>query len=116
MREKLTDRRASTNIAVDFVTAAGSTIKLQVTFGIDASGRVREVFCGNFKAGSDSHALIMDGCVLLSRLMQHNDSLDDLADTLCQPPSYLGTIAKAAAALNKETSTLDNDHADSANP
>jgi hypothetical protein len=44
----------------------------------------------------------MDGCVLLSKLMQHGVDLDAIAASLCQPPSFLGAVAKAAADFDKE--------------
>ncbi len=81
----------------------GQVQPLQVTFGLDAeTGTVREVFCADFKAGSDNHAVITDACVLLSRLMQHGTPLDELAASLCSPPSLIGVIAAAAAKFRHE--------------
>jgi hypothetical protein len=72
-----------------------------VTFGFDENGELREVFCADFKAGSDMHAVVTDACILLSRLLQHGDSSTELARTLCNPPSLIGSIARAAEEINK---------------
>lgn len=101
-RERLPDRRPSYNATVHYALGRGKEIALQVTFGLDAQKRVREVFCADFKAGSDNQALMMDGCVLLSKLMQHGVDLDAIAASLCQPPSFLGAVASAAADFDKE--------------
>jgi hypothetical protein len=97
MRDKLTDRRYSVNMHVPFVTPQGRMIKLLVTIGFDDSHRPREVFCADFKAGSDLHAVVMDACILLSRLLQHGDSPAELFASMCSPPSLIGTIAHAVA-------------------
>jgi hypothetical protein len=99
MRTRLTDRRYSVTDRVPFVRSDGDEIRLTVTFGFDEEGQVREVFCADFKAGSDMHAAVMDACILLSRLLQHGDAPRELAATLCEPPSLIGCIAKAAAQI-----------------
>lgn len=48
-----------------------------VTVGFDDHGP-REVFCADFKAGTAMHSIVMDACILLSRLLQHGDSPDDI--------------------------------------
>jgi hypothetical protein len=98
MRTRLADRRFSVTDPVPFVKSDGGEIRLTVTFGFDEVGQVREVFCADFKAGSDMHAAVMDTCILLSRLLQHGDTPQELAQTLC-PPSIIGCIAKAAAQI-----------------
>jgi hypothetical protein len=77
--------------------ADGREISLTVTFGFDGADNVREVFCADFKAGSDLHAVVMDACILLSRLLQHGDPPEELASTLCEPPSLVGCIARAVS-------------------
>jgi hypothetical protein len=78
---------------------SGQEIALTVTFGFNMAGDVAEVFCDDFKAGSDMHATVMDACILLSRLLQHGDTPEELAATLCNPPSVIGTIAKAVSEI-----------------
>jgi hypothetical protein len=99
MRTRLADRRASVTSRVIFAMADGKEIGLTVTFGLDQEGNVREAFCADFKAGSDLHAIVMDSCILLSRLLQHGDAPEELARTLCAPPSLIGCIAKAASEI-----------------
>jgi len=97
MRTRLADRRPSITGRVPFVMADGREISLTVTFGFDDTGSVREVFCADFKVGSDMHAAVVDSCILLSRLLQHGDPPEELARTLCDPPSLVGSIARAAS-------------------
>ena len=97
MRTRLPDRRPNVTTQVPFELASGAAVALTVTFGFDEVGDVREVFCDDFKAGSDMHATVMDACILLSRLLQHGDTPEALATTLCTPLSVIGTIAKAVA-------------------
>jgi hypothetical protein len=99
MRTRLADRRPSITSRVPFAMADGREISLTVTFGLNDAGEVREVFCADFKAGSDMHAAVMDSCILLSRLMQHGDTPEELAKTLCEPPSLVGCIARAATLI-----------------
>jgi hypothetical protein len=98
MREKLPDRRVSATKTLRHELTSGKDIKLTVTFGYDGERKIREVFCADFKAGSDHQALIMDACILLSRLLQHGDLPVDLAATMCSPPSFIGTIARGIVA------------------
>lgn len=93
-RSKLPERRSSANIVVLYHDS-GKDHKLQVTIGFGADGGAREVFCADFKAGSSTHAIVTDACVLISRLLQHDDTPAELADTLCDPPSLLGAILRA---------------------
>jgi hypothetical protein len=97
MRTRLANRRPSVTGRVPFIMADERQITLTVTFGFDENGNVREVFCADFKAGSDMHAAVMDACILLSRLLQHGDPPEELAKTLCEPPSLVGCIARAAS-------------------
>jgi hypothetical protein len=98
MRLKLHERRLCVNIPITFESVAGRQFKLVITVGYDDSYRLREVFCADFKAGSDNQAIIMDACILLSRLLQHGDTPQELVDSMCNPPSLIGTICKAICA------------------
>lgn len=95
MRTKLPDRRYSSTVKVRWVRYDGKELNIQVTIGFDAEGKAREVFCGDFKAGSDNQAIVMDSCILLSRLLQHGDTPADLKASMCEPPSLIGAIADA---------------------
>ena len=99
MRTRLADRRPSVTTRVVFVASSGNEIALQVTYGFDEGGRLREAFCASFKSGSDLHAAITDACILYSRLLQHGDTPSELAATLSNPPSLIGCIARAAITI-----------------
>lgn len=98
MRAKLPNRRPNTTFAIPHVKSDGASIKIVVTVGYDGHGRPAEVFCSDFKAGSETQALVMDACILLSRLLQHGDTPHELVEAMCAPPSLVGSIAKAIAA------------------
>lgn len=96
MRSKLPDRRLCVNVPVTFTSVSGTQHKLIITVGYDVTNyQLREVFCADFKAGSDTHATVMDACILLSRLLQHGDTPQELVASMCSPPSLIGTICKA---------------------
>lgn len=101
-REKLPDRRPSITkkIPVAMDSQSSVTILITVGFADDAMTQPREVFCANWKTGTALHAIVMDSCVLMSRLLQHGDSPRALADTLCRPPSLIGAIAAAVAEMS----------------
>lgn len=92
MREKLPDRRFSVNARVVWTKYNGKQTNIVATIGFDANGKPKEIFCADFKAGSDNQAIVMDACILVSRLLQHGDTLDELLGSMCSPPSLLGTI------------------------
>lgn len=98
MRRKLPNFRGSVNVALTHTLPTGKQLKFIVTFGFDRNHDVREVFCADFKAGSDTHSIITDACILLSRLLQHGDSPSELLASMCFPRSLIGTIAAAILA------------------
>lgn len=101
-RQRLNDRRLSVTTPVTHTLGmTGQNLKVLVTFGFGSEG-VREVFCADFKAGSDNQALIMDACILISRLLQHGYSPAQLVASLCDPPSLLGAILRAAAEIDAQ--------------
>lgn len=95
-RQVLNSRRPSETFAVpvqmDFVE-----VKVLVTVGFDAAGNPMEVFCASFKAGTSLHAIVMDACILLSRLLQHGDGPSAVLRGMCQPYSLVGRIAEEVA-------------------
>ena len=111
-RRKLPDRRMSHTISVAWL-AWQRAYDFQVTLGFALDGTVSEVFVKGSKIGSDMDAQLDDTCVLMSRLLQFGDSVQDLAKSLGregadphskgendEPPvaSLVGKIANAAAA------------------
>lgn len=104
-RQKLADRRPNITCRVPWVRANGdSRTVLLVTIGFDEELNAREVFCADFKAGSDSHPLVIDSCILISRLLQHGTRPEDLLQSLCGEP--LSLIGQIVAYVISEEATL----------
>jgi hypothetical protein len=59
-RKKLPYRRGAVTRKIPLELANGKSIPILVTVGFDSEGRVSEVFCADFKAGSDAHAIVVD--------------------------------------------------------
>ena len=98
-RAKLPDRRPSMTQKVYVALDGGKQVKLLVTIGFNSLGRPMEVFTADFKAGTAMHTIVMDACVMMSRLLQHGDTPLELYKALARPESVLGAIAKAIAEL-----------------
>src|SRR5690348_2268871 len=96
-RTKLRDRRASETRKITIRFANGKEQKILITIGFDDAGEPKEVFCADFKAGTDLHPLIMDACILVSRCLQHGDSGADLLASMCEGPSLIGGIVQVIA-------------------
>lgn len=103
-REKLPSRRANETRRVEFTMTDDEnrpvSFSLLVTVGFDDNGRVKEVYCSSFRAGTAMNAIVMDACLLFSRLLQSGDDPRDIASSLVKPYnaiSLVGTIAKAVA-------------------
>jgi hypothetical protein len=102
-RERLPDRRPSVTLKVPIVWGGNFNIKLLVTIGFTDRTFTRplEVFCADFKAGTDIHPIIMDACILVSRLLQHGDTpaglLASMSGNKDQAHSLVGSIIKAIA-------------------
>ena len=97
MRKKLANRRINRTLKITWPQASGRVSSVIVTIGIDRRGRVKEMFCADFKTGSDHFGIITDACILFSRLLQHGDTPKQLLDSMCIPPSLIGCLAQAAA-------------------
>lgn len=99
-RDRPPDRRASLTTKVQ-VEMDGQTREVLVTIGFRDVHMTQpiEVFCADWKAGTSIHHIVIDACILLSRLMQHGDHPDDLARSLCDPPSVVGSIARSIVAI-----------------
>lgn len=104
-RQRLPDRRLNATRKVTWMTYGGNEQTILVTFGFRLAPNVAEygvryeiaeVFCADFKAGSDTQAIVTDACVLISRLLQSsNDTVADLRASMCEPPSLIGCILQA---------------------
>lgn len=101
MRIRLNDRRFSVTTRTAFVRSNGDmSTSLLITIGFDGEGNAKEVFCADFKAGSELHALVIDACILISRQLQHGDSAEVLLASLTTDagPSLIGQLLRAAVA------------------
>jgi len=97
MRTKLNNRRANQTRRVTFTVEGGKEVHVLITVGFDEEGEPKEVFCASFKTGTTMNSIVMDACILFSRLLQHGDLPPDLLASMCQPPSLIGAIAAAVA-------------------
>ncbi len=78
--------------------------------GFDRQGRVRELFVDGATVGSEMEALLDDGCILLSLLLQHGFDVAALArhlgrdgiDPAAPAASVLGLVAALAARIEAE--------------
>lgn len=103
-RNPLKDRRFSVTVKVQHTWANGKTQKVLTTFGFDEqTGKIRELFCSDFKEGTDLHTLLMDACMTLSLLLQHGYAVDDIRNKLVPAPrSLLASLIDEAVRLEKE--------------
>lgn len=97
-RITLPDRREAVTQMVLYHTTTGGHVKILVTFGLDrAKKKVIEIFCADFKAGTDQHTFVMDACVMASLLMQHGyDAPTLLARLAGSPRSLVGQMLAEA--------------------
>ena len=104
-RKRLDPRHPSLTTKVVWANGYGAEQHFIVTFGIDDKHQIREAFCASFKRDSDMVALANDACILLSRLLQMQISMEDIANSLGenagQPASIIGTITKAGLEMQQ---------------
>ena len=106
-RNDLPNRRHGVTMPVTF-----KNHEFAVTYNRDDDGIIREAFMRATKEGNDLSALLTDGCIAMSMLLQHGETMDSLAAAFGEdrqeressgpPSSALGAIARAGAALERE--------------
>jgi hypothetical protein len=111
MRTRLRTRHASETTIVHWESSAGPSHKLIITFGFDRQGIIKEAFCASFKGHSEMCALANDACIILSKLLQHGESIADVSNSLGEnrgegdthgpPASILGAIARKGAEVQQ---------------
>jgi hypothetical protein len=107
-RTRLTDRRFSVTQRTVFVRPNGDNrTALLITVGFDGDGVAKEVFCADFKAGSDFHLIVIDVCILISRLLQHGEAAADLftsmsCDGQSLPAQIIRAVVNAEAIMRAE--------------
>jgi hypothetical protein len=83
---------------------SGNKQHLLITLGVrkDDDRTVCDLFCADFKVGTDAHAVVMDASILASLLFQHGYRPAELVAKLTQPSSIIGTMIRAAARFEEE--------------
>lgn len=117
-REKLPSRRPQITSKVQYldIYASGRPMEIEVSFGFNARKEIKEVFIS-----SKTHPLtplINDICILISRLLQHGDSIESIAEGLGEnrlmdetalghaaPASFIGAIVRQGVTVQRDIGT-----------
>lgn len=112
MREKLPNRRLQITSKVQYldIFASGRPMEIEVSFGFDAKWTLKELFIT-----SRTHPLtplLNDICILLSRLLQHGDTIESIAEGVGEnrnegqligaPASFIGAIARQGVTVQAD--------------
>lgn len=110
-RTAIKDRRANITTSIEWTSSNGPDVKLNVTYGMNDQGYIKEAFCAGFRAGTDVCALANDACIMMSLLLQHGVTIAHVADacgenrpegaTSGPPASLLGAIAREGVLIEK---------------
>lgn len=111
LRSKLEDRHYSVTTKIEWRRGEGPDHHLIITYGFNGKGRIKEAFCAAFRRDSDMVALANDACILLSRLLQFGDKLENIVPSLGEdrgegqnagpPSSLIGAIARKAIEIER---------------
>lgn len=113
-RTRLPDRRPALTKRITFTSSAsGREMNIILSMGYECTVdhiplAVKEVFCDDIKVGSDNQAIVMDACILISRLLQYGENPEELAQTMCAGPSVIGAIVAAVAEEHRNVKGPDN--------
>lgn len=114
-RERLPDRRPHITCTVTHldIFATGKPMEIEITYGFVLDGN-RSVLKEMFVAAK-SHPLmplINDVCILISRLLQHGDTIESIAEGLGEnrkegeikgaASSWIGTVTRQGLALQND--------------
>lgn len=87
-RARLPDRRPSYLDRFSF-GEPGKEVQYEIGIGLDpASHAVREIFLTGTKVGSDTEAVLADVAVVVSLLLQHGPSVDDIRKALSRTGTF----------------------------
>lgn len=114
---KYPSRRTGYTLTIKHKNSSDNEDKITLTANIHPSGQVLEVFVANPMVGSDMEAIMTDGCIMMSLLLQKGISIEEIVETLGDrrayhdhppgaPTSHFGAIARAVKNLNDEMSEL----------
>ena len=102
-RERLPNRRQSVLLGLEHQGA-----RYSLSVGFFDNGKPGEVFLSGAKVGSDVDGLLADLGVLLSRALQHGDSIEELAAGMGRlgdgstPVSIIGSVLDRVASELRE--------------
>ena len=111
-REKLPNRRLqiTSNVKYQDPYAVGRGMEIEVSFGFNQQRVVKELFIS-----SKTHPLtplLNDICILISRLLQHGDSIESIAEglgenrnegeTIGAPSSFIGAIVRQGCTVQAD--------------
>jgi hypothetical protein len=106
-RERLPARRSQlTDSSARWPIDSGR--RLHISVGLSSDGRCLEVFArGASKTGTDLDFTLDDAAIMLSRLLQHGDRLEDIARGLSRfpdgrPSSIVGVIVDKAREIEAD--------------
>lgn len=113
-RKRLSNRRRAIRDRLKWQDSRGSDHECEISFGFDAQGAIREVFCLAAKDGSDMQGIVHDACIAASIALQFGARISDLAQSFGElreegqaagqgrPASVIGAVARAGVALELE--------------
>lgn len=112
MREKLPARRLQITSKVQYldIFAQGRPMEIEISFGFNQYRVLKECFIA-----SKTHPmtpLLNDICILISRLLQHGDTIESIAEglgenrnegqTIGAPSSFIGAIARQGVTVQAD--------------
>jgi hypothetical protein len=105
-RERLPNRRRALTDNAFWPLEGGR--RVHVTLGFAEDGRSLELFArGGGRVSSETDFVVDDAAVLISRLLQHGDKLEDIARGVGRlpdgrPSSVIGAILDTALSLDRD--------------
>lgn len=121
-RTKLPSRRPQITSKVQYIDvyASGRPMEIEISFGLDEQKVIKECFIS-----SKTHPLtplLNDVCILISRLLQHGDTIESLAEGLGEnrlmdetsffhaaPASFIGAIARQGVTVQRDLRSTPSD-------
>lgn len=106
-RTRLPDRRSAETVGMEH-----NGTRFTVTVGFYADGRPGEVFTHGMRTGSSLDALLVDACVAVSWLLQHNADPRELANSMgrqgsTEPASIIGAVVDHLAQSTSAQTSAD---------
>lgn len=121
-RTKLPSRRPQITSKVQYIDlyASGRPMEIEISFGLDEQRIIKECFIS-----TKSHPLtplLNDVCILISRLLQHGDTIESIAQGLGEnrlmdetslfhaaPASFIGAIARQGVTVQRDLQATPSD-------